>query len=42
MKHEKDKKPMEVTIVPIVVGFRFPTLDITKPEATENIRDTII
>ena len=36
------KKPTEVIMVPIVVGLRFPNLDITKPDATENINDTII
>ena len=35
MKHEKDKKPIVVTMVPMVVGLRFPNLDTTKPEATE-------
>jgi len=29
-------------IVPIVVGLRFPNLDTTKPDATENTNDTII
>ena len=42
MKHEKDKNPIVVTMVPIVVGRRFPNLDTTKPEATENINDTIM
>ena len=28
-----------LVIVPITVSFKFPILDITKPEAIENIRD---
>jgi hypothetical protein len=36
------KKPIVVTIVPIVVGLRFPILDIINPEATENTNDTTI
>ena len=36
------KKPTVVTIVPINVGPTFPNLDTIKPEATENINDTII
>jgi hypothetical protein len=42
MKHKKDKKPIEVTIVPIVLDLKFPNLDTTKAGATENIEKTII
>ena len=42
MKHKKHKKPTEVIMVHIVVGLRFPNLDTTKPDATENTNDTII
>ena len=42
MKHKKNKKPIEVMMVPTIVGLRFPNLDTTKPEATENINDTVI
>jgi hypothetical protein len=36
---KRTKNPIVVIIVPITVGFKFPILDITKPEAIENIRD---
>jgi hypothetical protein len=42
MKHEKGKKPIVVMMVYIVVGLRFPNFDTRKPEATENINNTII
>jgi hypothetical protein len=35
-------KPTEVIMVPIVVGLRFPNLDTTKPDATENTNDYTI
>jgi hypothetical protein len=36
---KRTKKPIVVMMVPIIVGLRFPNLDTTKPEATENIND---
>jgi hypothetical protein len=36
------KKPIVLIIVPISVGFRFPNLDIIKPEEGANNRNTII
>ena len=39
---KRTKKPIEVMMVPIVMGLRFPNLDTTKPEGTENINETII
>ena len=29
-------------MVPSIMGLRFPNLDITKPEANENIKDIVI
>ena len=40
--NKRIKNPIVVIIVPITVGLKFPILDITKPEAIENIRETIM
>ena len=39
---KRAKNPIVVITVPIMVGLKFPILDITKPEAIENIKDTIM